>query len=68
MKQKRIVPIIIIAVAVIVVAAAGIYFAMNPDIWSEVMVQMEMAEPEAGGLVASGFIEAEEINIAPELG
>ena len=68
MKQKRIVPIIIIAVAVIVVAAAGIYFAMNPDVWSEVMVQMELAEPEAGGLVASGFIEAEEVAVAPELG
>ncbi len=68
MKQKRIVPVIIIAVAVIVVAAAGIYFAMNPDIWSEVMVQMELAEPEAGGLVASGFIEAEEVAVAPELG
>ena len=68
MKQKRIVPIIIIAVAVIVVAAAGIYFAMNPDVWSKVMVQMELAEPEAGGLVASGFIEAEEVAVAPELG
>ncbi|MEE9615454.1 MAG: efflux RND transporter periplasmic adaptor subunit [Anaerolineae bacterium] len=68
MRRKRTVPIIIIAVAVIVVATAGIYFAMNPDAWSDVMVQMELAEPEAGGLVASGFIEAEEINIAPELG
>ena len=68
MKREKIVPIVIIAVAVIVVATAGIYFAMNPDAWSDVMVQMELAEPEAGGLVASGFIEAEEINIAPELG
>ncbi len=68
MKQKRIVPIIIIAVAVIVVAAAGIYFAMNPDVWSKVMVQMELAEPETGGLVASGFIEAEDVAVAAELG
>ena len=68
MKREKIVPIVVIAVAVIVVAAAGIYFAMNPDVWSEVIVQMELAEPEAGGLVASGFIEAEEVAVAAELG
>ncbi len=69
MKRKQVVPIIIIiAVVVIVVAAAGIYFAMNPDARQQVLVQMDMAEPETGGLMASGFIEAEEVTIAPELG
>ncbi len=68
MKRKQIGPIIIVAVFVVGVAAAGIYFVMNPDAWSQVLVQMELAEPEAGGLVASGFIEADKVAIAPELG
>jgi len=68
MKRKRIVPIIIIAVVVVAVAAAGIYFATNPAVWHQTLVQLELAEAEASGLTASGFIEAEEITIAPELG
>jgi len=68
MKQKRIVPIIIIAVVVIVVAAAGIYFTTNPAAWDQVMVQLELTEAETSDLTASGFIEAEEVAIAPELG
>jgi len=68
MKQKQIVPIIIIAAVIIIVAAAGIYLATIPAAWQQVLVQLELAKPEVGGLTASGFIEAEEINIAPELG
>lgn len=68
MKREKVVPIIIIAVVIIAVAAAGIYFAMNPAAWRDVSVQLEFAEPETGGLSASGFIEAEELQIAPELG
>ncbi|MBE9508163.1 MAG: efflux RND transporter periplasmic adaptor subunit, partial [Chloroflexi bacterium] len=68
MKRKRIVLIVIAAVVVIVVATAGIYFATSPAAWRKVLAQMELGEPEAGGLTASGFIEAEEVSIAPELG
>ena len=68
MKRKRIVPIIIVAVAAIVVVAAGVYFAANPAVWAQALVELELAEPEASGLMASGFIEAEEVAIAPELG
>jgi len=68
MKQEKMVPIVIIALVVIVAAAAGIYLAMNPAAWNQVAVQLELAEPEAGGLKASGFVEAEEVTIAPELG
>ena len=68
MKRKRIVPIIIVAVAAIVVVAAGVYFATNPAVWAQALVELELAEPEASGLMASGFIEAEEVAIAPELG
>ncbi len=67
MKREKIVSIIVVVVA-IVVAVAGIYFATNPAAWQEVLVQMELAEPEAEGLMASGFIEAEAVSIAPELG
>jgi HlyD family secretion protein len=68
MKRERIVPIIIIVVVVVGVAVAGVYLATNPAILDQVMVEMELAEPEADGLTASGFIEAEEVSIAPELG
>jgi multidrug resistance efflux pump len=50
------------------VAAAGVYFYTNPTVWQSTLTQLELAEPEAPGLTASGFIEAEEIDIAPELG
>jgi HlyD family secretion protein len=68
MRRKQIVPIIIIAVVVTAGVAATIYFATNPAAWSLVLRQLEVTEPDTGGLTASGFIEAEEISIAPELG
>jgi len=68
MRRKRIVPVIIVAVVVIVVAGVGIYFATHPAAWAQALVELELAEPEVGGLTASGFIEAEEVAIAPELG
>ncbi|RLC88541.1 MAG: hypothetical protein DRI79_07685 [Chloroflexi bacterium] len=68
MKREQIVPIIIIAVVVISVVGVGIYLATNPAVRQQVLAQLELAKPEAGGLTASGFIEAEELDIAPELG
>ncbi len=68
MKAERIVPIAIIAVIVIGVVAGGIYFATNPEALDQVMAEMDLAEPEVSGLTASGFIEADEVAIAPELG
>jgi len=68
MKREKIVPIIIIAVVVVAMAAAGIYFATNPAAWQQMLAQMDIATPEAGGMTASGFIEAEEVSISPELG
>ena len=66
MKRKR---IVLIIVAVVVIAAvAGIYFATNPAVWQQVQAQLALTETETGGLTASGFIEAEEVTIAPELG
>ncbi len=68
MKREKIVPVVIIVVVVAILATAGIYFATHSDVWQQVLVQMEIATPEAGGLTASGFIEAEEVAVAPELG
>ena len=68
MKRERLAPMIIVVVVVLIVAAAGIYFAINPDAWSQVLVQLELAEPAVDGIKASGFIEAEEVNVTSEIG
>lgn len=68
MKAERIVPIIIIVIIVIGLVAGGAYLATNPAILDQVLAEMELTEPETGGLTASGFIEAEEVSVAPELG
>ena len=67
MKGKRVVWIVIAAV-VVIAAAAGIVFATSPDAWQQVSERVALTNPEADDLMASGFIEAEEITIAPELG
>ena len=68
MKRKRIIPILIVVVVAIAAGGAGYYFYTNPAVWQDTLTQLELAEPEARGLTASGFIEAEEIDIAPEIG
>jgi HlyD family secretion protein len=68
MKQKQILPIIIIAGVVIIAATTGIYLFANPTAWQTMAVQMGQAQPKTNGLTASGFIEAEGVAIAPELG
>jgi HlyD family secretion protein len=56
--KRKIVLIIVGAVAVIGAAVAGVYFFANPA----------LGQSQAADLAASGFIEAEEVAIAPELG
>ncbi len=68
MKRQRIIPLIIIALVVLAAAAAGFYFLQNPSAWQSTLTQLDLAEPTADGLTASGFIEAEEVAIAPQLG
>jgi HlyD family secretion protein len=68
MKQKQIVPIVIIAGVVVIAAATGVYFLANPAAWQQVTGQLNLSQPKTSGLTASGFIEAEEVSIAPELG
>jgi HlyD family secretion protein len=68
MKQKQVVPIIIIVGVVVIAAVTAIYFLANPAAWQQVAGQMNLSQPKTKGLTASGFIEAEEVAIAPELG
>jgi len=68
MKQEQKVPIIIVTVVVAILLAAGGYLAANPTARNQVLVELDLAEPEAGGITASGFIEAEEVSIAAEVG
>ncbi len=69
MKRERLVRIIAIVVGIVVAAvAAGVYFTVNPAAWAQALIKLKLAEPEMANLVVSGFIEAEEIAIAPELG
>jgi multidrug efflux pump subunit AcrA (membrane-fusion protein) len=58
MKRKILIGIVV-GVALIGAATAGIYFFM---------VSPVAAQPDVDDLTASGFIEAEEVTVAPELG
>jgi multidrug resistance efflux pump len=56
--SRRVVLISLGVLAIVGAAVAGIYYVVNPT----------PAQPEVDDLTASGFIEAEEVTIAPELG
>lgn len=66
MERKQIIPIVI-AVAVVVVGG-GIVLAASPTVRQQVLSELQLVAPETGGISASGFIEAEEIVIAAEVG
>jgi len=74
-KRKRIIWVFIIMIVIIAGAAVELYFTIEPETWQQTLAQAErqilvpmgLAESKADGLVASGFIEAEEIDLAPEL-
>jgi multidrug efflux pump subunit AcrA (membrane-fusion protein) len=68
MKPQRIIPIAILALVLIAAGGAAFYFLSNPAAWQTTLTQLELAEPSASGLTASGFIEAEEVDIAPQIG
>jgi multidrug resistance efflux pump len=67
MKRKRIV-LLVIALVVLAGTAAGFYFFQNPSAWQSTLTQLDLAETTDEGLTASGFIEAEEVDVAPQLG
>jgi HlyD family secretion protein len=64
-KQTRIVLIIVVLLVVVVV----LYFLFSPGGWNQMAGELEVgAGSRATGLVASGFIEAEEVDVAAEIG
>ncbi len=67
MVKKRIL-IIIVAAVVLLGASGGIYLGLNPAAWQQLQARLGQDEPVAETISASGFIEAEEIDIAPEIG
>jgi len=65
--KKRAILIIVVAVVVVGVVA-GVVLATNPGILRQVAPPAALAGSKSGALTASGFIEAEELDVAPELG
>ncbi len=67
--MKKIVPFIIILLVVGAIGGGYWYFNQNPDELTQLQLQFGLiSETEASGVhSASGFIEAEEVNIAPEI-
>jgi multidrug resistance efflux pump len=68
MKRKRIIFLVIAALIVLIGTGAGIYFYVNPAAWQTTLTELDLTEPTAEGLTASGFIEAEEVDIGPQIG
>lgn len=55
----------------IMIIAAGVgwwYANTHPEAWQQILGELPLPASEEGPLVASGFIEAEEVDLAPELG
>lgn len=68
-KRRLIIGGILIGVLVIAVGAGIIYFSTNRGAREELLTQLEIETgPATDELLASGFIEAEEVEIAAELG
>jgi len=71
MDKRRLIIIAVVVGAVIVIGtAAGIYLGINREARQRVTEQINIDFPRStsGDLAASGFIEAEEIELAAELG
>jgi len=68
MKQKIVIPVVLL---VLVAAAAGGWWAWqnNPALQAQILAQLEIAPAaKVQGIAASGFIEAEEVDISTETG
>jgi len=68
MKRQHIIALIIVSTVLLMAGAAGFYFLRNPSAWQSILTELDLAEPTTDGLTASGFIEAEEVHIGPQLG
>lgn len=68
MKRNRTRVIVIVVLILLIGAAAAVYFLRNPTAFETTLTELDLAQPTDEGLTASGFIEAEEVDIAPQLG
>jgi multidrug resistance efflux pump len=81
MKRKAAIIVIVVALIGGAVGIAWLYFALNPAAWHEFVAQMQGSSTgstaprpvrrpvsRSAQLVASGNIEAEEVNVAAEIG
>ena len=69
--MKRRWRIAVIVAGLVGVVAAGVgwwYFSTHPAEWQRIIGELPLPASEGGPLVASGFIEAEEVDLAPALG
>jgi multidrug efflux pump subunit AcrA (membrane-fusion protein) len=66
--MKRTWVIAIVGIVVLAAIGGGIYLAVSPGAWQRVQAAVGLVEAEPEPLEASGFIEAEEVNVASELG
>ena len=60
--------VVIVVIAIVFLMAAGAYANANPVILQGVLGRVAPSEPDGSDLVASGFVEAEEVSISSELG
>ena len=69
--MKRRWRIAVIVAGLVGVVAAGVgwwFFSTHPAEWQRIIEELPLPATEDGPLVASGFIEAEEVDLAPALG
>ncbi|MBC7228543.1 MAG: efflux RND transporter periplasmic adaptor subunit [Thermoflexales bacterium] len=64
MKSRWLIPVIVFGVLL----AARVGVALSPGLRAQALARVREARPAAGTLTAYGFIEAEEVAIAPEIG
>ena len=67
--MQRYVPIVIILILLAALAIIGAwYVSTNPETVDQLLVDLELKQPQAEGISGSGFIEAVQVDIASELG
>ncbi len=68
MERRRLVLLFIVILVLAVGGATVVYFASHPVAWRDTLIRLGLTEPPDRRLVVSGFIEAEEVDIAPQIG
>ncbi|MGB9870165.1 MAG: HlyD family secretion protein [Anaerolineae bacterium] len=64
MKRRWLILLILLAVLL----AAGAVLAFSPELRAQALARVGVSRPATGALTASGFIEAEEVSVAAEVG